>query len=80
MSATSPASDDLNSKRDFEYADDEFLIEPEISFSPSTESKAEPQRGHEAEGRFTSGAEASFLTYKICSTSIIQQTGHHKDH
>lgn len=58
MSVTSPASDDLNAERDYEYADDEFLTKPEISFSPSTESEAVPQRGHKAESRFTSGAEA----------------------
>lgn len=59
MSTTSPASDDSNAEQDFEYADDEFLTEPDIDFSPSTESKAKPQRGHQAEARFTSGAEAS---------------------
>lgn len=59
MSATSPTSDDLNAERDYEYVDDEFATDPEISFTPSTESDAEPQMGQEAEARFTSGAEAS---------------------
>lgn len=57
MSATSPAIDDSNTERDYEYADDEFLTESEIFFSSSTES--EPQRGQEAKARFTFGAEAS---------------------
>lgn len=37
----------------------EFNIEPEISSSLSTALDAEPQRGHEAESRFNSDAEAS---------------------
>lgn len=58
MSATSPTSDDSNAKRDYEYADNKFITEPKISFTPSTESKAEPQMGQEAEPTFNSGAEA----------------------
>lgn len=45
MSATSPVSDDSNAEKDFEYADDEFLTEPEIEFSLEAESEAEPRRG-----------------------------------
>lgn len=55
---TSPASDDSNAEQNYEYADDEFMTEPEISSTLSTEFEAEPYRGKEAKTRFTSGAEA----------------------
>ncbi|KAI8558877.1 hypothetical protein RHMOL_Rhmol04G0130300 [Rhododendron molle] len=60
MSATSPASGDSNAERDFEYAaDDDYITEPEINFTPEIESDAEPRMGHEAQSRFTTRAEAS---------------------
>lgn len=58
---TSPASDDSNAERDYEYAEDDFLIDPKIKFTLETESDSEPPMGHEAESRFASGAEASML-------------------
>lgn len=49
MSATSPASDDSNAERDYEYAAAGYITEPEIVFTPETESEDEPRMGHEAE-------------------------------
>lgn len=59
MSATSPASDDSNAERDYEYAGEEYLTEPQIVFTPEIKSEAEPRMGQEAESRFMSRAETS---------------------
>ncbi|KAI8530794.1 hypothetical protein RHMOL_Rhmol11G0087000 [Rhododendron molle] len=59
MSVASNMFEDSNAERDFKYGDGEFFTNPEISFTPSTPSEANPQRGMEAESKFRSGAEAS---------------------
>lgn len=52
-------TNDSNAERVYEYGADRFNTEPEISFTPSTHSKAEPQLGSEAESRFHSNAEST---------------------
>lgn len=50
---------DSNAERNYDYRGDEFITEPEISFTQYTLSDAEPQRGPEANLRFHPQAEAS---------------------
>ncbi|KAI8530297.1 hypothetical protein RHMOL_Rhmol11G0045600 [Rhododendron molle] len=67
-------SGDSIAERDYEYGRS-FATEPEISFTPSTHSDAEPELGPEAESRFNVQAEATTLHGKIDRRYLSTHSG-----